>query len=169
MTLEELEKRVKELEKLGKRVKEIEDLEKIEELQRTYMSYWDNMEFAKIPDLFSENGTAEVRNKGIRRGKKEVAEFYTGSSHSGRKRDGHFCGQQIVHVNGNEAHGHWIVYIFFVGPPVQWVQGRNDCKYIKENGKWKISELKFNRIAASHPDLLGFGPASVIGIIEETK
>lgn len=168
-TLEKLENRVMALEKLENRVRASEDLEEIEKLQRTYMSYWDNMELDKIPGLFAENGTAEVRKSGIRRGKKEIAEFYVRKGPYTRNRDGHLCGQQIIHVNGNEAEGHWVVYIFFLGLFVQWVQGRNDCKYIKVNGEWKISELKFNRIAASHPALLGYGKAASTGKIEDDQ
>lgn len=155
------------LEELENRVRAIEDLEEIKKLQRTYMSYWDNLEFHKIPDLFTENGTAEIRNRGIRKGKKEIEELYVKGGHQTRNRDGHLVGQQIITVNGNKAEGHWIVYIFFLSPSVQWVQGRNDCKYLKENGVWKISELKFNRIAASHPSLLEFGPASITGQVEK--
>lgn len=168
-TLEKLEDRVMALEKLENRVRALEDLEEIEKLQRTYMSYWDNMELDKIADLFTENGTAEVRDLGIRRGKKEIAEFYISKGPNIRNRDGHLCGQQIIHVNGNEAEGHWVVYIFFFGQPVQWVEGRNDCKYIKVNGEWKISELKFNRIAASKLDLLLPSEAASIRKIEDAR
>jgi len=34
---------------------------------------------------------------------------------------------------------------------VQWVQGKHECEYVKENGQWKFSKLKFTRTLASQP------------------
>ena len=144
MTLEEMEKRLRAL----------EDLEEIKKLHRKYISYLDNLQFEKALDLFSENATAEVRDSGVRKGKKEIAEIYLGvlAKRTTRK-DGHLVGQPDITVEGATAQGHWIVYILFSEPSVQWVQGRNDCEYVKEDGKWKFSKLKFTRTLASQTNL----------------
>ena len=144
MTIKEMEKRLQAL----------EDLEEIKKLHRKYISYLDNLEFEKALDLFTEDAIAEVRNSGPRRGKKEIGEIYLGvlAKRTTRK-DGHLVGQPDITVEGNKAKGHWIVYILFSDPSIQWVQGRNDCEYVKENGQWKFSKLKFTRTLASQPHL----------------
>jgi hypothetical protein len=140
------------LEKLEKRVRALEDLEEIKKLQRLYMSHLDNLEFREAVEMFSENATAEVRDSGVRRGRKEIAEVYLGILAQRKERhDGHLVGQPIITVDGDTAKGTWIVYMLFSRPSVQWVQGRQECEYVKENGQWKFSKLKFTRTLASHP------------------
>ena len=144
MTLEEMERRLRAL----------EDLEEIKKLHRQYISYLDNLQFDKALDLFAENATAEVRDSGVRKGKKEIAEIYLGvlAKRTTRK-DGHLVIQPDITVDGDTAKGHWVVYILFSEPSVQWVQGRNDCEYVKDEGKWKFSKLKFTRTLASQTSL----------------
>jgi hypothetical protein len=144
MTLEEMEKRLRAL----------EDLEEIKKLHRKYISYLDNLEFQKASNLFAENATAEIRDSGPHKGKKEIAELYLGVLAKRTKRkEGHLVGQPEITVEGDKAKGHWIVYMFFSEPSVQWVQGRHECEYVKENGQWKFSRLKFTRTLASQPSL----------------
>lgn len=144
MTLEEIEKRLRAL----------EDLEEIKKLHRKYISYLDHLQFDRVLDLFTDDAIVEVRDSGLKKGKKEIAEIYLGilAKRTSRK-DGHLVGQPEITVDGNTARGHWIVYIFFSEPSIQWVQGRNDCEYVKEDGQWKFKRLKFTRTLASHPSL----------------
>jgi len=130
------------LEELEGRVKAIEDLEEIKKLQRRYMSHLDKLEFGEAVEMFSEDATAEVRNSGVKRGKKEIADIYLGILAQRKVRyDGHMVGQPIITVEGDTAKGTWIVYMLFSKPSVQWVQGRHDCEYVKEDGQWKFSKL----------------------------
>jgi ketosteroid isomerase-like protein len=142
------------LEQMEKRLRALEDLEEIKKLHRRYISYLDNLRFDKALDLFAEDAIVEVRDSGPRKGKKEIAEIYLGvlAKRTTRK-DGHLVGQPDITVEGDTAKGHWIVYILFSEPSVQWVQGRNDCEYVKEDGHWKFSKLKFTRTLASQPSL----------------
>ena len=155
MTLEEVEKRVRALEESEKRLRALEDLEEIKKLHRHYISCLDYLKFDEALDLFTEDATAEIRLSGPRKGKKEITALY----HEMAKRrgtsrdDGHFVGEPVISVEGDRAKGHWTVYILFSKPSIQWVQGRNDCEYVKENGKWKFSSLKFTRTLASQPSL----------------
>jgi hypothetical protein len=143
-------------EDLEKRIRVLEDLEDIKILHRDYISCLDNLEFDKVPEFFAENATLEIRHLKPCKGKKEITELYRGfvSKRRTSRDDGHLVGQPVITVEGNKAKGHWIVYIFLSKPSVQWVQGRNDCEYIKENGKWKFSSLKFGRTLASQESLL---------------
>jgi len=148
------------LEELMLKVQKLEDLEEIKKLHREYIACIDKMETYKVPDMFAEDGTAEIQDSGELKGKKAIEELYARGYLSQRKArtDGHLCGEPIISVNGDKAKGHWTVYIFFSEPSVQWTQGINDCEYVKENGKWKFKKLKFVRTVASDPALLARVP-----------
>ena len=142
------------LEELEKRVRTIEDLEQIKQMHREYMSCLDNIEFARALDFFTEDAEVEVRHSGVMKGRKNYSRIYLGTLAQRKERhDGHLVGQPVITVDGDTAKGHWIVYMFFSVPTIEWIQGRHDCEYVKENGKWKFSNLKFARTLASKPDL----------------
>ena len=145
MTIEELEKRLKAM----------EDLEEIKKLHQKYMDLMDNLRYEKVLDLFTEDATVQVRNSEIKRGKKELAEIYLGIlGKKGNIRDNaHLVIHPDITVNGDTAKGSWLVYMLFYTPDIQWIQGRNECEYRKENGTWKINKLKFTRTLASDPSL----------------
>ena len=140
--------------KIEKRLTLLEDLEEIRKLQQRYMLYLDSLQFDKVIDFFSEDATAEIRNYGIHKGKKEIAELYAAMSvrRKGVK-EGHMLIQPDISINGNKAFGTWTVFILFSKPSVQWVQGYSECEYVKENGEWKFQKLKFTRINASKEDM----------------
>ena len=148
------------LEELMLKVQKLDDLEEIKKLHREYISCIDKLETYKVPEMFTEDGTAEIQDSGIMRGKKAIEELYCRGYLSQRKArsSGHLCGEPIITVDGDKAKGHWTVYIFFSVPSVQWTQGVNDCEYVKENGKWKFSKLRFVRTVASDPALLARTP-----------
>jgi len=142
------------LDELGKRVRAIEDLEEVKKLHRDYISCLDNLEFKKALDFFTEDAEVEVRFSGVMKGKVNFSRIYLETLAQRKERhDGHLVGQPVITIDGDTARGHWIVYIFFSEPTIDWVQGRNDCEYVRENGTWKFSKLKFTRTLASRPDL----------------
>ena len=138
-----------------KRLKALEDLEEIKKLHQKYMDLMDNLHYEEVLDLFTEDATVQVRNSEIKRGKKELAEIYLGIL--GKKGDVRDNAHIVIHpditVDGDTAKGTWLVYMLFYEPDIQWVQGKNECEYKKENGNWKISKLRFTRTLASDPSL----------------
>ncbi len=148
------------LEEVILNVQRLNDLEEIKKLHREYISYIDKLETWRVPELFTENGTAEIQDSGVIKGKKALEELYARGYLSQRKdrTDGHLCGEPIITVDGDRAKGNWTVYIFFSVPSVQWTKGINDCEYVKENGKWKFTKLRFMRTVASDPALLARTP-----------
>jgi ketosteroid isomerase-like protein len=145
-----------ELEEIEKRLQAIEDMEEIKKLHQNYINLMDNLKYEDVLDLFTEDATAEVRKSGVKKGKKEMSEVYLGilAKNRGTNRyDGHLAIEPDITVEGNTARGTWIIYMLFSRPSIQWVQGKNECEYRKENGKWKISKLKFTRTLASDPSL----------------
>ena len=144
------------LEGLEKRVQAIEDLEEIKKLHQNYINLMDNLQYETVLDLFTEDATVEIRHSGVKRGRKEMSEVYLGVLAKGRgatRYDGHMAIEPDITVDGNTAKGTWLIYMLFSKPAIQWVQGKNECEYRKENGKWKISKLKFTRTLASDPKL----------------
>jgi hypothetical protein len=143
------------LQDLERRITEIEDLEKIKKLHQKYIDLMDNLKYEEVLDLYTEDGTAEVRFSGLKRGRKEIREIYskilTDRAHT--KTEGHMAIHPNINILGNTASGTWLVYMLFSRPSIQWIQGINECEYRKENGEWKISKLKFTRTLASDPSL----------------
>jgi hypothetical protein len=138
MTLEELEKRVRAL----------EDAEAIKTLHREYLFSISNLEIDKALDCFAENIVTDIAQYGLRRGKTEVGKFFREVIRENvlQSKDGHFTGQPVIKVEGDKASGHWMFYRFVPEPsPKRWVQGRYDCEYVKENGRWKFSLVKLTR------------------------
>lgn len=134
MTLEELEKRVKILEDIGE----------IKRLHINYVYLLCNLQWDDMLDCFAENATLDLLDHGACKGKKEISEiFHNVLAKMVKRTDGHFVGQPIISVDGDKAKGYWILYLFFSEPSVKWMQGRQDCEYVKINGKWKFSSVKF--------------------------
>jgi len=136
------------LEELEKRVRHLEDIEEIKELHREYLFCISNLEFDKALDCFSETIMVDIADYGMRKGKDVVSKFFKEVIYNNvlQSKDGHFTGQPVISVEGDRAKGHWMFYRFVPEPsPVRWVQGRYDCEYVKENGKWKFSVLKLAR------------------------
>jgi ketosteroid isomerase-like protein len=144
------------LEDLEKRVRALEDLEQIKKLHQHYVNLMDHLRYEEVLDLFTDDATIEVRNSGVKKGRKELADVYIGvlARIRGTERfDGHMAIEPDITVEGDSAKGTWLIYMLFSRPSIQWVQGRNECEYRKENGRWKIAKLKFIRTLASDPSM----------------
>jgi len=147
-------KKTVSVEELEKRIQALEDLEEIKKLHQRYIDLMDHLRYEEVLDLFTEEATSEVRNFGVKKGKKEMAEIYLDvlAKNRGSERfDAHMAIEPDITVDGNTAKGTWLIYILFSKPEIQWVQGKNECEYRKEDGVWKISKLKFTRTLASDP------------------
>ncbi len=140
MTLAELEKRVGTL----------EDMKEIENLQGQYIYWLNNNQWDEILDCFTENATANVYTHGLRRGKKEIIEMFReeiSKLEQGKDRDGHFAIQPVISVDGDKATGQWLMYVMISNPITgnaqKWLNGKYENEYVKVDGKWKISSLKW--------------------------
>ena len=141
MTLEELEKRITAL----------EDIEKIKELHRQYVFWLNSQQWDEMIDCFTENAIADIGEHGLRKGREEITKLFkiNIANKVAGWNGGHFVNQPVISVDGDKATGHWLLYIFIfhaqtpTGPSYKWVQGRYDCEYVKVNGKWKFSFVKF--------------------------
>jgi ketosteroid isomerase-like protein len=143
MTLEEMAKR---LEAMEKRLKVAEDIEAIKQLHTNYINNIAFLQWDKILDCFAENASAHIAS-GTYTGKVEIKRFFDSihEGHSGK--EGFILTHPLISVNGDTAKGSWILYTMYsyqvTGQALFWVQGLYDCEYIRENGQWKIWNVKF--------------------------
>lgn len=139
------------------RLRKLEDIEEIKQLQAQYIDYLNYANWDEIANLFSEDGGVEIPS-GSAKGRAAVTKHFrekVGVNHIGK--EGPFVVHPIISVDGDKAKGNWLLYIQFSlphklssGGPFQsmdsapdWMQGYYDMEYVRENGKWKISLLKW--------------------------
>ena len=135
MTLEEMEKRLKVL----------EDIEAIKKLQNDYIYALASQQWDDMLECFAEDGSADIWTHGLKKGKKEIRELFTGFAGKILPTHGHLVAQPVIKVDGDKAEGYWILYVFIDEPETKYYQGKYDCKYVRVNGEWKFSHLKYER------------------------
>lgn len=134
---------VKTLEELKRRVESLEDLEKIKTLHRNYVYWLCEKKWDMMLQCFVEDAEAEIMGERLK-GKREIEKFFkTTLNERVSLKDGHIVAQPVISIEKEKASGHWILYLFFSEPEVRWLQGRQDCEYVKINGEWKIKRMKF--------------------------
>ncbi len=143
MTLEELEKRIRSLERLKRKVRALEDLEEIKKLHHNYIYWMCNKQWDKMIECFTADATADIAGNQFKN-KEEIYSFFQNVLEKNiHLNDGHIVAQPVVTVNGNQASGYWILYLFFSEPSMRWMQGRQEVEYVKTGGKWKFKKMKF--------------------------
>ena len=147
MTLDDIEKRLRIL----------EDIEEIKKLQARYVNCLTTVQWDDLTDCFAEDGIVDLPI-GLAKGKKEIEKYFKvkiAITHTGM--EGNFVVHPIISVNGNTAKANWLLFTYFsmphkiqIAPALtaeedapEWMQGYYDMEYIKENGVWKISLLKW--------------------------
>jgi hypothetical protein len=150
-----------DLAEIEKRLRVLEDIEEIKQIQIRYVNDLTTTDWDDMLDCFSEDAFVDL-SEGYR-GKKEIEEFYKGEitwTHIGK--EGNYLVHPIIKVDGDRATGSWLLYTLFSQPHTlhtaampaaedapDWMQGFYDMEYVRENGKWKISMLKWKRRLAS--------------------
>jgi hypothetical protein len=147
MTLEEIEKRLRVL----------EDIEEIRQLQSRYVNCLTTIQWDDLVDCFAENGVVDLPT-GIARGKKEIEKYFKEKiaiTHIGM--EGNFVVHPVISVDGDRATASWLLFTYFsmphkiqIAPALtadedapDWMSGFYDMEYVRENGVWKISLLKW--------------------------
>lgn len=132
------------LEELKRRVKVLEDIEAIRQLHVKYVYLLCEQRWDDMVECFAEDATLELLDQGVAKGKKEISGvFHNVLAERIKCNDGHLVGQPVITVEGDKAEGYWIIYLFFVEPEVKWLQGRQDCEYVRVKGEWKFGKVKF--------------------------
>ena len=145
-----------DLEEMEKRLRTLEDIEEIKNIQVRYVNYLTTADWDKLVECFTKDAFVDLTN-GSARGTAEIEKFFKGKisvTHIGK--EGNFVLHPLVTVDGDTARGNWLLYTFFSMPhkiqvgdgeedAPDWMQGYYDMEYVKEDGVWKISLLKWRR------------------------
>ena len=147
------------LEDLEKRIGRLEDIDRIKKLHVHYVNCLTIASWPEVFDCFAETAVVDFP-QGVARGKAEIKEIFrnvVAAMHVGL--EGNFVVHPIVEVNGDKATGSWLIYIQFAHPRElpddfsalfgdewpDWMSGFYEMEYIRENGEWKISLLKWRK------------------------
>ncbi len=149
------------LEEMEKKIREIEDIEEIKKLHRQYVYWVNSRQWDDILNCFAEDAWVHIERRPLFRGKKEIEKlFKIDIAKNNEKTNGcHFVMQPLIKVDGDKATGSWFMCIVFAieqpsGPTLAWRQGRHDCEYVKVDGKWKYQSIKFSNTS---PESLKWG------------
>lgn len=138
------------LEEIEKRLKVLEDVEEIKKLHYHYLNCLTKVDWDKLFDCFTDNAVLNVGAHGVKRGKAEIIPLYRNVFSKGHVgKEGNFVVHPIITVEGDKAKGSWLLYIMHLDPAqekaLDWAQGYYDMEYVRENGKWKISYMGWQR------------------------
>jgi hypothetical protein len=158
VTLDELEKRLRSLEGLAEKVKKLEDIEEIKQIQLRYVNSLTTADWDGVVSCFSQNAIVDLHS-GYVEGTEAISKLFRekiSRMHVGL--EGNFAVHPIISVDGDKAKGSWLMYIQFCRPrelldfpPIlgnetpDWMQGFYEMEYLRENGQWKISFLRWRR------------------------
>ena len=149
------------LEEMGKRLRTLEDIEEIRKLQARYVNYLTTLQWDELVDCFAENGVVDLHS-GKARGEKEIEKLFKEKisvTHIGM--EGNFVVHPIISIEGDRARASWLLFTYFSMPhkiqippaltaeedAPEWMHGYYEMEYVKENGIWKISLLRWrNRL-----------------------
>ncbi len=139
---------------LQRRVQNLEDVQAIERLERAYGHYVDKNLWDQVVDLFADDGTVELDQRGIFVGKAGVRRLFLetlGHGQVGLKKGTLFNHIQVEGVVDVDAGGHTakaryhviIQVAGFGGNDGFWSDGVYENEFVKDNGVWKFQKLKF--------------------------
>ncbi len=168
-TIEELEMKIANLEHrldtiLDYNIGILEDVNALQRLQHMYGYYIDMLLYDQMADLFTENGSMEVGQRGRYIGKENIRRFLTdvlgGESMPGLHKNqviNHTQHQGIVTVSPDRqtAKGRWRAQVQAGSAPpgaanaspeelkgaMMFSDGVYENTYVKENGVWKINRF----------------------------
>lgn len=153
MTLEQLEKEVKQLKEQVAENAYTRDYLEIWKLQSLYSHLYYIGQRSKVPDLFAQKTpgvTMEIEDSGVYEGIESITRFWNTVFADSRARTPgllaiHMTVNPVIEINKarNKAKGVWHSHGFcsFVGPGAarQFLcLGKYDMEYVKEDGEWKI-------------------------------
>jgi hypothetical protein len=136
------------LAELSARLERLEDARAVEYLQNAYSYYMDRWQWTDVADLFSNDGTIELAQRGVYVGKPRVRQFLEvfgpQGLHQGEVFD-HALYQPVVHVAADGMTAKARVREFSMegryGVDAQIGGAIYENEFVKEDGVWKIRSL----------------------------
>lgn len=145
----------------------LEDENEIENLQRIYGFYIEEGLWSEAADLFADDGTLEIAGQGIYDGRDRILDYLRAIDEE-FPQDGRLYDQlqlqPIINVapDGQTAHGRWRLFAQEAqhGEFAEWGVGWYENDYIKQDGVWKIHNLRsFIRMYTPYED--GWGQTAL--------
>jgi acetyl esterase/lipase len=135
---------------LARRAQNLEDEQSIENLQKIYGYYLDRRMWDEVADLFADNGTIEMGQRGVYVGKPRVRQFLNLLGPVGIK-DGelfdHVQLQVVVDVAADgrtaKSRSRELNMIGVVDGEGTWSEGTYENTWVKDNGVWKLRDLRY--------------------------
>jgi len=139
---------------LETRVQQVKDANAIKRLQRAYGYYVEEGLWDDAVNLFADNATLELARDGAYIGKERIRQYYyaLGNGQLGL-REGQLNEQlQVMPVvtlgeDGTTARARWrnILLTGQLGEHAEWGEGPFENEYVKENGVWKFSKVRWQQ------------------------
>jgi acetyl esterase/lipase len=135
---------------LARRAQNLEDEQAIENLQKVYGYYLDRRMWDEVADMFADNGTIEMGLRGVYVGRARVRQFLSLLGPAGIK-DGelfdHVQLQPVVDVADDgrtaKSRSRELNMIGVVDGQGTWSEGIYENTWVKENGVWKLKDLRY--------------------------
>jgi acetyl esterase/lipase len=135
---------------LAARAQRLADEQEVENLQKIYGYYYDRRMWDEVADLFAEDGTIEMDQRGVYVGKARVRQFLSVLGPVGIK-DGelndHVQLQVVVHVapdgRSAKARSRELNMTGVLESHGEWSEGIYENTFVKDNGVWKIKDLRY--------------------------
>ena len=157
MPQQELEARIAALEA---RVRLIEDIEEIKKLMATYNECLDSLQkLDELMALFTGDAKfivaapgeagAEAYLLGTHEGKEGIRSLLSQINPENYSYTSHHVANPFINVDGDKAKGRWYLLGLFTaltpeGPAAAWEQGTYNNEFVKVDGKWMISLMRFD-------------------------
>ncbi len=135
---------------LAARAQRLADEQEVENLQKIYGYYYDRRMWDEVADLFVDDGTIEMAQRGVYVGKPRVREFLNLLGPVGLK-DGdlydHVQLQVVVHVapdgRSAKARSRELNMTGVFESHGEWSEGIYENTFVKDSGVWKIKDLRY--------------------------
>jgi hypothetical protein len=152
-----------DLKELELKVQLLDDIERIKQLQIRYVNCLITCNWGEIPSLFAKDAVTDIGMHGIVKGKEAVVKLFKEKISRGHQgHEGDFAVHPLIYVDGDKAKGSWLLYLMKQFPhkvidrDLDWEQGFYEAEYLREDGQWKISFLKYReRMSSPRPPYLG--------------
>lgn len=148
MTIEsELQELREALARVERRAQAAEDYIAVSNLQRSYGYYVDKFQWDQVADLFARDCVLQINARGKFFGQDRVREYM---HHFGPAQYGvlmnHMQLQPVITIapDGQTAHGRFraIMQVGRLGGEARWGEAIYENQYVREEGVWKIKELR---------------------------
>jgi hypothetical protein len=135
---------------LAARAQRLADEQAVENLQKIYGYYYDRRMWDEVADLFADDGTIEMAQRGVYVGKARVREFLSLLGPVGLS-DGelfdHVQLQAVVHVapdgRSAKARSRELNMTGVFESHGEWSEGIYENTFVKDDGVWKIQDLRY--------------------------